>query len=81
MAGHTKLVYIDFWSSKTAKAYKKIWMNDINKSPLRFYTEMQSKKLSERIKNENLIVDFAMRYGNPSISSKIEGMQKRDVKT
>ena len=71
------LFILTFRPSKTAKAYKKIWMNDINKSPLRFYTEMQSKKLSERIKNENLIVDFAMRYGNPSIRSKIEGMQKK----
>ena len=51
-------------------------MNDIDKSPLRFYTEMQSKKLGEKIENENLIVDFAMRYGNPSIKSKIEKMQK-----
>ena len=37
---------------------------------------MQSKKLGEKIENENLIVDFAMRYGNPSIKSKIEKMQK-----
>ena len=70
------LFILTFRPSKTAKAYKEIWMNDINKSPLRFYTEMQSKKLGERIENENLIVDFAMRYGNPSIKSKIEKMQK-----
>ena len=70
------LFILTFRPSKTAKAYKEIWMNDIDKSPLRFYTEMQSKKLGERIENENLIVDFAMRYGNPSIKSKIEKMQK-----
>jgi len=70
------LFILTFRPSKTAKAYKEIWMNDIDKSPLRFYTEIQSKKLGERIENENLIVDFAMRYGNPSIKSKIEKMQK-----
>ena len=70
------LFILTFRPSKTAKAYKEIWMNDIDKSPLRFYTEMQSKKLGEKIENENLIVDFAMRYGNPSIKSKIEKMQK-----
>ena len=70
------LFILTFRPSKTAKAYKEIWMNDIDKSPLRFYTEMQSKKLGERTENENLIVDFAMRYGNPSIKSKIEKMQK-----
>ena len=48
----------------------------LNKSPLRFYTEMQTKKLSQRIANNNLIVDFAMRYGNPSIKSKIDKMHK-----
>ena len=45
-------------------------MNEINKSPLRFYTEMQAKKLSEKIKNENLVVDFAMRYGSQALVAK-----------
>ena len=40
------LFILTFRPSKTAKAYKEIWMKDLNKSPLRFYTEMQSKKLS-----------------------------------
>ena len=70
------LFILTFRPSKTAKAYKEIWMNDINMSPLRYFTEMQSKKLGEKIGNENLIVDYAMRYGNPSIKSKIEKMQK-----
>ena len=69
------LFILTFRPSKTAKAYKEIWMKDINKSPLRFYTEMQAKKLEKKIKNKNVVVDFAMRYGNPSIKSKIELMQ------
>jgi len=71
------LFILTFRTSKTAKAYKEIWMNDINKSPLRFYTEMQTKKISEKLESKNLIVDFAMRYGNPSIKNKIESMQKK----
>ncbi len=69
------LFILTFRPSKTAKAYKEIWMKDVNKSPLRFYTEMQTKKLAEKIENKNLIIDFAMRYGNPSIKSKIKSMQ------
>ena len=69
------LFILTFRPSKTAKAYKEIWMNDINKSPLRFFTEMQTKKLNEKLRDENLIIDFAMRYGNPSIKSKIKKMQ------
>ena len=70
------LFILTFRPSKTAKAYKEIWMNNINKSPLRFFTEMQTKKLNEKLRDENLIIDFAMRYGNPSIKSKIKTMQK-----
>ena len=56
---------------KTAKAYKEIWMKEENMSPLLYYTKKQAEKLSKSISNENLIIDFAMRYGNPSIKSKI----------
>ena len=41
---------------------------------------MQTKKLAEKFKNENIIIDFAMRYGNPSIKMKIEKMQKMGVR-
>ena len=35
------------------------------------YTQKQAEKLSSIMSEENLIVDYAMRYGNPSIRSKI----------
>ena len=63
------LFILNFRPSKTAKAYKEIWMKNENKSPLRYYTEMQKKKLQEQITDKNIIVDYAMRYGNPSINS------------
>ena len=65
------LFILNFRPSKTAKAYKKIWMKEENISPLLYYTKKQAEKLSASINEENLIVDFAMRYGNPSIKSKI----------
>ena len=65
------LFILNFRPSKTAKAYKEIWMGKENMSPLRYYTIMQTKKLLDRIGNKDLIVDYAMRYGNPSIKSKI----------
>ena len=66
---------LNFRPSKTAKAYKEIWMKKENMSPLRYYTIMQTKKLNEKINNKNLIVDFGMRYGNPSIKSKMKKLQ------
>ena len=70
------LFILTFRPSKTAKAYKKIWMKKENMSPLRFYTEKQSSKLNNKIGNEQLIVDYAMRYGQPSIKKKINDLKE-----
>ena len=66
------LFILNFRPSKSAKAYKEIWMKEENMSPLLYYTKKQAEKLSKSFTNENLIIDFAMRYGNPSIKSKIK---------
>ncbi len=70
------LFILNLRPSKTAKAYKEIWMDKEDMSPLRYYTIMQTKKLLDRISNKNLIVDYAMRYGNPSIKSKIKKLHE-----
>ena len=71
------LFILTFRPSKTAKAYKEIWMKEENMSPLLYYTQKQAHKLKESISNENLILDFAMRYGNPSIKSKIYKLKEQ----
>ena len=71
------LFILNFRPSKTAKAYKKIWMKKENMSPLRYYTIMQTEKLSKRMKHKNLFIDYAMRYGSPSIKSKMKTLQKQ----
>ena len=65
------LFILTFRPSKTAHAYKKIWRKESNESPLLYFTKNQKIKLDKKIGNENLIIDFAMRYGNPSIKSKL----------
>ena len=63
-----------FRPSKSGKAYKRIW-NKKKGSPLRYITESQAKKLKIYFKNHNSIkLDYAMRYGNPSIKSKLENL-------
>ena len=66
------LFILTFRPSKTAHAYKKIWRKDTNESPLLYFTRNQADKLSKKIGNKDLIIDYAMRYGNPSISSKLK---------
>ena len=65
------LFILTFRPSKTAKEYKEIWMKDIDMSPLKYYTEMQTKKLKTKLESEKIVIDYAMRYGNPSIKKKI----------
>ena len=70
------LFILTFRPSKTAKAYKEIWMQKENMSPLRYYTLMQTKKLREKFDNNKIIIDYAMRYGNPSIKSIMTNLHK-----
>ena len=71
------LFILTFRPSKTAHAYKKIWRKDTNESPLLYFTKKQAAKLKDRIKNKNIIVDFAMRYGNPSIKSQLNKLRDK----
>ncbi|GAB5389244.1 MAG: ferrochelatase [Alphaproteobacteria bacterium] len=62
---------------KTREAYAKIWMTEQDVSPLRYYTEQQTDKLREMLADhsDHLVVDWAMRYGNPSIESRLKRLQ------
>ena len=70
------LIILTFRPSKTAHAYKKIWIKETNESPLRYFTKKQTEKLKERISTNDVHVNFAMRYGNPSIKKRLNQLQK-----
>ena len=55
--------------SKTARV-QKIWRRN-KRVTLLYFTRSQAQKLNNKIGNDKIIVDFAMRYGNPSIKSKL----------
>ncbi|MCK0102822.1 ferrochelatase [Pseudohalocynthiibacter sp. F2068] len=58
-------------------AYKSIWNEEAGESPLMTITKAQTNKLrqvlSKRYGNQ-VVVDFSMRYGNPSTKSKVEAL-------
>ena len=70
------LFILTFRPSKTAKAYKEIWMKSENMSPLLYYTKKQSEKTSLSLQKKDVVLDFAMRYGNPSINKKIHKLHE-----
>ena len=60
---------------RKARDYRKIWNTEKNESPLKTITRAQSEKLAAAISDhEHLFVDWAMRYGNPSIRSRIDAL-------
>ena len=66
---------LTFRPSKSGRAYEKIWTEE--GSPLLVYTKRQAEALKARIGSDDLIVDFAMNYGNPSIASKIATLKEQ----
>ena len=70
------LFILTFRPSKTAHAYKKIWRKDTDESPLLYFTKKQTVKLKNKIGNSKTVVDFAMRYGNPSIKFKLNKLKE-----
>src|SRR5215469_1765387 len=61
--------------SRKARDYLKIWNTERDESPLKTITRSQSEKLAAAISDhDHVVVDWAMRYGNPSIASRIEAL-------
>jgi protoporphyrin/coproporphyrin ferrochelatase len=60
---------------RKARDYLKIWNTEKNESPLKTITRAQSEKLAAAISDhDHVVVDWAMRYGNPSIRSRIDAL-------
>lgn len=57
--------------------YKLIWNEELDESPLMTITKAQTAKLSEALSARHgpeIMVEFCMRYGNPSTESKVRKM-------
>ncbi|MEH6674271.1 ferrochelatase [Sulfitobacter sp.] len=58
-------------------AYKSIWNHEAGESPLMTITKQQTAKIKEAMQaryGDAVMVDFCMRYGNPSTQSKVAAM-------
>lgn len=60
---------------KSAKAYAKIWREEENESPLRYFTREHAKEMAKVW--PDLEVDYAMRYGQPNIPTQMEAMREK----
>lgn len=70
------LIIAPFRAPKSAKLYEKIWTG--RGSPLLFHGQDVKEKLQQAL-GENYIVEFGMRYQNPSVSLALQRLQKKNV--
>jgi ferrochelatase len=73
------LIILSVRPGKKGRDYDKIWNRKRNEGPLKTFTRSQAEKLQKRLKDvDGVIVDWAMRYGHPSIASRIDALAAQD---
>jgi protoporphyrin/coproporphyrin ferrochelatase len=74
------LVVLTIRPGRKGRDYAKIWNKQRNESPLKTITRAQSDKLEEMLAkaDKRIRVDWAMRYGNPSIRSRLDALVAQD---
>jgi protoporphyrin/coproporphyrin ferrochelatase len=60
--------------SASGAKYRSIWNEERDESPLRTITRSQAEKVGKALHPRGIAVDWAMRYGSPSIAAGIEAL-------
>jgi len=69
------LIILTVRPGRKGRDYDKIWNKERNESFLKTITRAQAEKLTAILPDRSLLIDWAMRYGNPSIASRLDAMQ------
>ena len=74
------LIILTVRPGRRGRDYDKIWNKERNESPLKTITRSQSDQLEAMLDkiDKRLRVDWAMRYGNPSIASRLEALAEQN---
>ena len=70
-----QLIILSFRPFTSGKAYESIWNHDAGESPLLTITKEQTLAMSDAMEKRygsEVVVDFCMRYGNPSVESVVQ---------
>ena len=68
-------IIVPFRAPKSAKIYKELWEHGNGESPLLTHSMNLQDKLKEEFKSDNITIELAMRYQNPSMDSVLERMR------
>src|SRR3954463_14492541 len=72
------LIILSVRPRRKGRDYDKIWNKERDESPLRTITRAQSEKLAAMLApaDARITVEWAMRYGNPSIAARLDVLQR-----
>jgi len=72
-------VILNIRPSRSAKSYATVWTEE--GSPLMTHTKHQGEAIREQFSgDDNVVVEFAMRYGEPSVATAIESFARQGVR-
>jgi ferrochelatase len=73
------LIILSVRPGRKGRDYDKIWNRERNESPLMTITRAQAEKLAVEMQavDARISVEWAMRYGNPSLPSRLEALARR----
>ncbi len=69
------LVILSTRPQKSGRAYDEIWNTERDEGPLITFTRSQADKLRTALRSDDVHVDWAMRYGEPSIADRLAAMK------
>ncbi len=73
-----QLIILSTRPRRSGRAYDSIWNKEADESPLLTITKAQTEKLRALLTarfGEDVVVDYCMRYGNPSTESRIKALK------
>jgi ferrochelatase len=73
------LIILSVRPRRRGRDYERIWNREQNESPLKTITRAQAEKLGAALvaRDRRIIVDWAMRYGNPSIAAGLNSLREQ----
>jgi protoporphyrin/coproporphyrin ferrochelatase len=71
------LIILSVRPRRRGRDYERIWNKEKNESPLKTITRAQAEKLGAALaaRDARIVVDWAMRYGNPSIAAGLDALK------
>lgn len=72
------LIILTTRPGRKGRDYASIWNNERNEGPLKTITRNQAEGLARALaRHPNVVVDWAMRYANPTTESRIKALQQQ----